>query len=122
MRLRGRLLGCAMVVAIGVATVWSAQVNPAYFHRWIAGPDILVSALAPIALLLLGRVFFRHLGSGDPGTRAAVPFVCGLGTFAVCFAGLGYSFFPMIVPAGLTIWAAAAHLPAKPSSSSGPAC
>jgi len=108
MRLRGRVLGYAMIGVIGVATVWSGLINPAYFHRWIDGLDILVSALAPIALLLLGRIFFRHLTAGMTGTRDAMPFVCGIGTFAVCFIGLGYSFFPMIVPRDLTIWAAAA--------------
>jgi cytochrome d ubiquinol oxidase subunit II len=109
MRHRAHTLGVAMVAVIALATVWSGIVNPAYFHRWIAGPDIFFSALAPIALLLLGRVFFRHLRHSAAGaTHDATPLVCGLCVFTVCFAGLGYSFFPMIVPAGLTIWQAAA--------------
>jgi cytochrome d ubiquinol oxidase subunit II len=108
MRHRARTLGLAMVAVIAIATVWSGIVNPAYFHRWIAGTDIFWSALAPIALLTIGRVFFRYLRNHPPGIREATPFICGLCVFAVCFIGLGYSFFPMIVPAGLTVWQAAA--------------
>jgi cytochrome bd-type quinol oxidase subunit 2 len=58
-------------------------------------------------------VFFRHLRFRPEGACDATPFVCGLLAFAVCFIGLGYSFFPMIVPSGLIIWQAAAR-PPKP--------
>jgi cytochrome d ubiquinol oxidase subunit II len=108
MRRRARRFGSAMVAVIAIATVWSAIVNPAYFHRWVGGVDIAWSSLAPIALLILGFVFFRHLRFRPEGGNDATPFVCGLLVFAVCFIGLGYSFFPMIVPSGLTIWQAAA--------------
>jgi cytochrome d ubiquinol oxidase subunit II len=108
MRHRATKLGYAMVGLILIATVWSGIVNPAYFGRWIDGMDIFWSALAPIALLILGYVFFRHLRAGPADAGDATPFLCGLLVFAVCFIGLGYSFFPMIVPGGLTIWQAAA--------------
>jgi cytochrome bd ubiquinol oxidase subunit II len=108
MRHRATRLGYAMVGLILIATVWSGIVNPAYFGRWIDGMDIFWSALAPIALLILGYVFFRHLRAGPADAGHATPFLCGLLVFAVCFIGLGYSFFPMIVPGGLTIWQAAA--------------
>ena len=108
MRSRARTLGFAMIGLIAIATVWSGIVNPDYFHRWIDGSDIFASALAPFALAALGFVFFRHLRNRPAETHDATPFICGLCVFAVCFIGLGYSFFPMIVPDGLTIWAAAA--------------
>jgi cytochrome d ubiquinol oxidase subunit II len=108
MRHRSRALGYAMIGIIGLATVASAVVHPAYFHRWVGGVDLLASALAPIALFLLGRIFFRHLRKPPAETHDATPLLCGLGVFTVCFIGLGYSFFPMIVPGDLTLWAAAA--------------
>jgi hypothetical protein len=58
-------------------------------------------------------VFFRHLRFRPEGASDATPFVCGLLVFAIRFVRLGYSFLPMIVPSGLTIWQAAAR-PAKP--------
>lgn len=36
------------------------------------------------------------------------PFLAALGIFVTCFAGLGVSFYPYIVPGALTIWEAAA--------------
>jgi cytochrome d ubiquinol oxidase subunit II len=36
------------------------------------------------------------------------PFLAALGVYVVCFAGLGVSFFPYIVPPSVTIWEAAA--------------
>ena len=36
------------------------------------------------------------------------PFLCALGWFALCFAGLGISMFPAIVPPSISIWDAAA--------------
>jgi cytochrome d ubiquinol oxidase subunit II len=108
MRHRCRTLGYEMVVVIAIVSVWTALLNHAYFQRWFAGFDIVASALAPITLLLLGLVFFGHLSRQPAGRRDVIPFLCGLGVFVVCFIGIGYSFFPMIVPGGLTIWAAAA--------------
>lgn len=107
MRRRCRKLAYAMIAVIASVSVWTPLLNPGYFQRWFGGVDIAASALAPVVLLLLGFVFFRHLGR-PAGTRDAAPFLCGLGVFVVCFVGIGYSFFPMIVPGGLTIWAAAA--------------
>ena len=107
MRMRARNLGFVMAGLIFIATCWSAHINPAYFWRWVTGVDLLVSAIAPVALLLLGGVFLRHLRSQSTGRGDWVPFCCGLGAFLVCFFGLGWSFFPMIVPGGLTIWQAA---------------
>ena len=36
------------------------------------------------------------------------PFLRALGLFAPCFAGLGISMFPLMVPPAITIWEAAA--------------
>ena len=36
------------------------------------------------------------------------PFLSSLGIFVLCFAGLGISFYPNIVPPSLSIWDAAA--------------
>lgn len=112
MRVRTRRLGMAMVVVIGIVSLWSPFLDPAFFTRWFALPGLFATAMAPIAVLVLGYVFFTRLAQGPasgalPGSHDATPFLCGLGLFIVCFLGLGYSIFPLIVPPSVTIWDAA---------------
>jgi len=58
----------------------------------------------PLLTAAIAFLFFRSLGKG--GERA--PFLLALALFALCFAGLGVSLFPYIVPNSVTIWDAAA--------------
>ena len=113
-RMRGHAqrLGIAMFALIGIVSLWSPFLHPEFFHRWFAWPGILATGLAPIAVAVLASIYFRHLASAPPRRRDEVPFACTLGLFVVCFLGLGYSIFPLIVPPGITIWAAS-----SPSSS-----
>lgn len=109
-RMRGyaRRLVVLMIGTIGVVSLWSPLLNHAFLLRWFAPPGLFATAIAPITVLVLGAVFFSHLAPETAGMRRdATPFLCGLGLFAVCFLGLGYSIFPLIVPPSVTIWAAA---------------
>jgi len=108
-RMRGhaRRLGIAMIGLIGIVSLWSPFLDASFFHRWFAWPGILATALAPIAVAILAFIYFRDLGTGRPRARDELPFACTLGLFVVCFLGLGYSIFPLIVPPSITIWAAA---------------
>ncbi len=107
-RMRGHAkgLGIAMIALIGIVSFWSPFLDASFFHRWFAWPGILASALAPIAVAILGFSYFRSLGA-SPRIRDEIPFTCALGLFAVCYLGLGYSIFPLIVPPAITIWDAA---------------
>jgi cytochrome d ubiquinol oxidase subunit II len=49
-------------------------------------------------------LFFRALQRG----REFAPFLCALGFFLLSYVGLGVSMWPMMVPPGVTIEAAAA--------------
>ncbi|HQU05547.1 MAG TPA: cytochrome d ubiquinol oxidase subunit II, partial [Acidocella sp.] len=69
---------------------------------------IFATAVAPISVLILAYIFFKHLNSTDQAAHDKTPFFCALGFFVVSFGGLGYSIFPQIVPPGLDIWQAAA--------------
>jgi cytochrome bd ubiquinol oxidase subunit II len=55
-----------------------------------------------VVLLAIG--FWRGLVT----ERQVTPFLCVLGWFVLCFAGLGISVYPHIVPPDITIWQAAA--------------
>jgi cytochrome d ubiquinol oxidase subunit II len=107
MRGHARRLGIAMIGLIGIVSLWSPFLDASFFHRWFAWPGILATALAPIAVAILAFIYFRDLGTGRPRARDELPFACTLGLFVVCFLGLGYSIFPLIVPPSITIWAAA---------------
>jgi len=109
MRMHARRLGVLMILIIGIVSFWSPFLNPAFFQRWFALPGLFATATAPVAVLVLGWVYLRRLSRFASGEHHdTTPFFCGLGLFVVCFLGLGYSIFPLMVPPSLTIWDAAA--------------
>jgi cytochrome d ubiquinol oxidase subunit II len=58
----------------------------------------------PLAVLAAAFFMFRGLNDG----RDTHPFLAALSLFVLCFIGIGISFYPNIVPPGLTIVDAAA--------------
>ena len=97
-------LAWAMLGLIIVVSLWTPFLNPMFMHRWFGWPGILLTSPVPVlvALVALG---FRV---GISRQHQLTPFLCALAIFALCFAGLGISFYPLIVPPGITIWQAAA--------------
>jgi cytochrome bd ubiquinol oxidase subunit II len=108
MRKKARQFGLLLIAIIGIVSCWSPILNPVFFQRWFALPGLFVTAIAPIAVLAIGVIFLRHLAGDVRPPHDATPFFCGLGLFVVCFLGLGYSIFPLIVPPNISIWDAAA--------------
>ncbi len=94
-------LTLAAIVAVSAATPFLSH---RYFDRWLGWPEIIWVAPVPILLGLLALGFVRALAR----RAEAAPFLLVLAMFALCFAGLGVSMFPYIVPDALTIWDAAA--------------
>jgi cytochrome d ubiquinol oxidase subunit II len=97
-------LGVAVLALIGVVSLWTPLLNPVFAQRWFSWPGILLTSPVPILVLLLAWQFWRGLNSG----RELLPFLCVLGWFLLCFAGLGISIYPNIVPPSISIWDAAA--------------
>ena len=94
----------ATLLAIGAVSLMTLTLKTDYFSKWFGYPQVLATALVPIATgaIALGMVrSLRHDGEGRP-------FLLALALFALTFAGLGVSLFPWIVPEALTIWDAAA--------------
>ena len=89
--------------------------QPAFAQRWFGFPHLLFAWVVPVLVVALALVLFRGLAA-EPvqGTRTsllwrdAIPFGAALGLFLLCYAGLGISLWPMLVPGALTIWEAAA--------------
>ncbi len=78
--------------------------DPQFWHRWFAWPNILLTS--PVPLLLLALAYGFNVGLAR--LHNVTPFLCAIGWFVLCFAGLGISFWPLMVPPDISIWQAAA--------------
>ena len=89
---------------IGLVSAWTPFLNDVYRERWFGWPQVALAAPVPLATLFAAHMLFRGLNA----RREVVPFVASQALFALCFVGLGVSFYPHIVPNSVTIWQAAA--------------
>ncbi len=99
-----RILGPITLAMIGAASLWTPFLNPLYMTRWFGWPQILLGIPVPLLVLLAAYVLWRGLTL----RRELSPFLAAQSLFVLCFAGLGFSFYPHIVPHSVTIWDAAA--------------
>jgi cytochrome d ubiquinol oxidase subunit II len=102
-RLALRLGGATLALIVAVS-IWTPLLNAVFAARWFGWPGILLTSPVPILVALLALGFWR----GIAREHNLTPFACALGAFALCFAGLGVSVYPHIVPPDITIWDAAA--------------
>jgi cytochrome d ubiquinol oxidase subunit II len=103
-RKHARALGVATLSLIVVVSLWTPMLDPAFAQRWFSWPGIVLTSPVPILVALLAWGFWRGLSLKHDLT----PFLCAQGWFALCYAGLGISIFPLMVPPSITIWQAAA--------------
>lgn len=89
---------------IGVISLITPFLVPAYLPRWFALPNLFFTIWVPVMLLGAGYVFLRGLRE----ERDHWPFLASLAMFVLSFVGLGISFYPYMVPPNLTIWDVAA--------------
>jgi len=89
---------------IGIVSLATPFLKPEYLHRWFGFPTMFFSFLVP--LLVLGCAWQLFQGLRKKSDR--LPFFAAQGIFVLCFAGLGISFYPYMVPTSVTIWDAAA--------------
>ena len=103
-RRHARTLGVAVLAFILVVSLWTPMLNPTFYQRWFGWPGIALTAPVPLLVALLAWGFWRGLSLKHDLT----PFLCALGWFILCFAGLGISMYPLMVPPSISIWQAAA--------------
>ncbi len=99
-----RLTAVGTLALIGVASLWTPFLNPDYMAKWFSYPRMIF--VAPVPLLVLGCAWLLYKGLEEK--RELQPFLATLGLFALCYIGIGISFYPFIVPGAVTIWQAAA--------------
>lgn len=104
MRNLAKWLAAATLGFIGLVSLLTPFQDAAYFNRWFNLPGSILTVVMPLALSALAWMLFDGLRRGQEGR----PFLTALGLFVLCFAGIGISFYPYIVPPGLTIAEAAA--------------
>ncbi len=104
MRHYAEALGFVVLAFIGLVSLWTPFLNPVFYHRWFDWPGIAMTSPVPLVMALLTGLFWMGLLR----KHHATPFLCVIGWFILCFAGLGISIWPMLVPPGITIWDAAA--------------
>jgi cytochrome d ubiquinol oxidase subunit II len=109
------VLGGVTLGFIAAVSLVMPLLQPSFAARWFGFPHLLFVWIVPVAVVALAVVLFRALAAPPPpGPRTsllwrdAIPFGAALGLFLLCYAGLGISLWPMIVPPVLTIWDAAA--------------
>ncbi len=100
----GRRCLIGTVLAVAVVSLWTPFIDPHIATRWFSWPDIAV--LAPIPLITAGLVGYLWW-SLDHGSDYG-PFLGALGLFAMSYAGIAISLWPMIVPGHFTLDQAAA--------------
>ena len=93
----------AMLVAIGVVSIATPFLNIQYAQRWFTWPNVILTAPVPIAVAAVTLALLRALAD----KQDSQPFYLVLALFALCYAGLGISMYPYIVPQSITIWQAA---------------
>jgi cytochrome d ubiquinol oxidase subunit II len=105
-RCRGyaRALAVAMIGFIVVVSLWTPMLHPTFMQRWFGWPGILLTSPVPILVALVAWGFWRGLVRQHHVT----PLLCAQAWFVLCYAGLGISLWPLIVPPDITIWDAAA--------------
>jgi cytochrome bd ubiquinol oxidase subunit II len=99
-----RPVTAAVVVAIGIVSIWTPLTHPAIAQRWFALPNIIVFSPVPVLVVAAAWAMMRVLRQE---THAA-PFLLALLLLFLGYSGLAISLWPNIVPPSISIREAAA--------------
>lgn len=97
-------LAVVLLAFIAAVSLWTPFLHDDIATRWFGWPNI--AWLSPVPLLVAATAWWLYRGLA--ARRERVPFFATLALFTLCFAGIGISLFPWIVPHSITIWQAAA--------------
>jgi cytochrome d ubiquinol oxidase subunit II len=93
----------AVLLAIGILSVWTPLAHPAVAARWFTFPNVILFSPVPILVLLLTWAMFRALGRD----AHVLPFMLALALLFLGYTGLAISLWPHIIPPAISIWDAA---------------
>jgi cytochrome d ubiquinol oxidase subunit II len=102
-RRQGRVCLIAVLMAIGIVSIWAPFMSETIAARWFAWPNILLLSPVPLATAAVAWLTWHALGS----EAQATPFFGAIGLFVLSYVGIAISLYPMIVPHHFTLWEAA---------------
>ena len=102
-RRQGRICLIAVLMAIGIVSIWTPFMSETIAARWFAWPNILLLSPVPLATAAVAWLTWHALGS----EAQATPFLGAIGLFVLSYVGIAISLYPMIVPHHFTLWEAA---------------
>ncbi|WP_312689391.1 cytochrome d ubiquinol oxidase subunit II [Kosakonia sp.] len=104
MRVTARTLLLALLLAMGVVSLWTPLTHGAIATRWFSQPNIWFFAPVPLLVVVLSLALWRTLRQPQ---YHILPFVLTLGLIFLGFSGLGISIWPNIIPPDISLWQAA---------------
>jgi cytochrome d ubiquinol oxidase subunit II len=104
-RVAVRLL-LAVLVFMGVVSLWVPLMDPKIAARWFSWPNLLY--LSPVPLLVAGTAWALYAEIRRPRARRYLPFFLAMGLFLLGFLGLAISLWPNLIPPEISIYEAAA--------------
>jgi cytochrome d ubiquinol oxidase subunit II len=90
----------AVLVAMGIVSLWTPLLIERIAERWFSLPNFLYLAPVPLVTALLAFMVWKWLND----QREYAPFVGAIGLFLLGYLGLVISNFPYLVPPSLTVW------------------
>lgn len=99
-----RPLAPLVLALVGAVSLWTPFLNEDYWRLWFSFPHNLLLAPLPLAAGAAGIWLILLIAR----RRENAPFLAAQALFALCYIGIGISFYPFIVPRAVTIHAAAA--------------
>ncbi|WP_282568328.1 cytochrome d ubiquinol oxidase subunit II [Bosea sp. 117] len=103
-RAHAQFLLPAMLVFMGIVSLWTPIAFPRIAERWFVAPNLFYLAPVPLVTLALAYGVWRWLAKG----HEYLPFFGVIGLFLLGYVGIGISIFPYLVPPSLTVWETAA--------------
>lgn len=102
-RRQGRWCFIAILIAVGIVSLWTPLNDSEIAHRWFSWPNIIY--LVPIPGITIAIAVFEWRALNNRSDIA--PFIGAIGLFLISYLGIAISLFPMIIPHHFTLWQAA---------------
>ncbi len=103
-RMQAKVLLLAVLVFMGVVSLWTPLAFERIAARWFSTPNIFFLWPVPLITAFTALMAWRWLNED----REVLPFLASIALFLLGYLGLVISTFPYLVPPTLTIWQTAA--------------
>ena len=102
-RRQARWCFIAVLIAIGIASIWTPLMDTDINQRWFSWPNMAYFSPIPLITLAIALFEWRSLNNNSE----IAPFLGAIGLFVMSYLGITISLFPMIIPHHFTLWQAA---------------